>query len=253
MTWISIGAVAAIAFGRLVWAGDYARRWWKATDGTQRRARASARGAVRSTTAQLAAPGAGRGEAHKLLVAKEERRFELLLVGGAIALAAWTQLFVSSDNPPADVLTGTTLALLFLGAATLLTVPLLFRAEGRHLTLIGRESAVYLGLGAIAVSLLSAIVDIYGQSWRMVAAVATLAIVLRDAGDVIVHLGLQRKFAYRHASSLDPASARPAGLDVEPRRVGDERPVAPDLVVQGEQPVAEALDREAGHDPHHKA
>jgi hypothetical protein len=113
--------------------------------------------------------------------------------------------------------------------------------------------AVYLGLGTIGVSLLSAVVDIYGPGWRVPAAAAVVAIVLRDVTDVAVNLKMQSSFVYGCELSPDPGSPRPAGLDEEPARVGDERPVAPDLVVQGEQPVAEAVDREAGHDPHDQA
>ena len=67
--------------------------------------------------------------------------------------------------------------------------------------------AVYLGLGTIGVSLLSAVVDIYGPGWRVPAAAAVVAIVLRDVTDVAVNLKMQSSFMY--AASSHPIPAHP--------------------------------------------
>jgi hypothetical protein len=115
-----------------------------------------------------------------------------ILVGGAIALAAWTQVFVSSESPPADRLSGATLALLFGGAMILLSSPLLFRREGLHLTFIGRESATFLGYGAIVLSMCGAILDLVSGYWMAVAVVLAAVIAVRDLIDVRTHLKLMK-------------------------------------------------------------
>lgn len=96
----------------------------------------------------------------KDILEDEHRQIETVLVGGSIALAAWTQLFVSSASSPANRLSGTTLSLLFTGASVLLVVPLLFRTAGRLVTASYRGLATYAGFGAVALSLGSAIVDL---------------------------------------------------------------------------------------------
>jgi hypothetical protein len=166
---------------RLVWFGDFFRRCWKATAGHGHRVRLT-RTKATQTTNQLQQ---GVAEQHQRLLELEARRLDTMLVGGSIGLAAWSQLFVSSNpSSPASRLSGLTLGLLFAGAACLIAGPLLWRGEGLHLTLMGRSAALHVGFGLIALSLSSAVLDLHLPVAAAVGIAVVLLIGVRDMAEV---------------------------------------------------------------------
>jgi hypothetical protein len=169
---------------RIIWFGDFFRRCWKATAGQNcRRQRAWEK--VRQSTNTLQQ---GTAERHLKLLERETHRLDVMLVGGSISLAAWSQLFVSSKTSPASQLSGLTLGLLFAGASSLIAGPLLWRSEGLHLTLMGRTAVLHIGFGLIALSLASTILDLRLRIVGVVGIAVVLLIALREVADVAVWL-----------------------------------------------------------------
>lgn len=169
---------------RIVWFGDFLRRCWKATAGQNRRPQLAWEKARQSTN-QLQQ---GTTERHQKLLEQETHRLDVMLVGGSISLAAWSQLFVSSKASPASQLSGLTLGLLFAGASSLIAGPLLWRSEGLHLTLMGRSAVLHIGFGLIALSLASTILDLHLRVAGVVGIVVVSLIALRELADVAVWL-----------------------------------------------------------------
>lgn len=163
--------VVAVA-GRIGWFGDYLRRCWQGTRTKQQRVRRAWRTA-RRTSNQLQR---GKPERHFRLLDLEAHRLDIVLVGGSIALAAWTQLFVANS----DQLSDRTLNLLLAGAACLIAGPLVWRSEGTHLTMMGRLSSLETGFTLIAATLASVTVDLDNELAMTIALVAMLVIGLRD-------------------------------------------------------------------------
>jgi hypothetical protein len=178
---VSLVAVAVLT--RVVWFADFFRRCWKASAGCSTQWRQTRERLLR-TTNQLQG---GAPERHNVLLQQESRRLETMLVGGSVALAAWTQLFVSSEEGPASRLSELSLGLLFSGAFCLIAGALFWRAEGLHLTLMGRTAALHMGFNLIVLSLTSVVLDL-----RTTAAVAVpvlsvaLLIGLREVTEVLV-------------------------------------------------------------------
>jgi hypothetical protein len=169
---------------QIVWFGDFFRRCWKATAGENRRPQLAWE-KVRQSTNQLQQ---GTAERHHKLLEQETRRLDVMLVGGSISLAAWSQLFVSSNASPASQLSGLTLGLLFAGASSLIAGPLLWRSEGLHLTLMGRSAVLHIGFGLIALSLASTILDLHLRAAGAVGIVVVSLIALREVADIAVWL-----------------------------------------------------------------
>ncbi|MFH8577163.1 hypothetical protein [Streptomyces zaomyceticus] len=132
------------------------------------------------------------GRSHSRWIARARRQFDVSVLGGAIALAAWVQLFSSSDSEPTSELSSQTMTLLFLGAAILIAGPFVADAEGRHLTYMVRESAVRVGFSAILLSLCSLTVDIAAEHWRIVAHIAAVLVLLSELMVVYVGCRVQR-------------------------------------------------------------
>jgi hypothetical protein len=151
----------------------------------------------------------------KDILEDEHRRIETVLVGGSIALAAWTQLFVSSASSPADRLSGTTLSLLFTGAGVLLIVPLLFRTAGRLVTASYRGLATYVGFGAVALSLGSAIVDLRDGWYELVGPALAVALVVRELLECRVSMFVLGSYAdfTSAVDKLAPRTAAPQAKD----------------------------------------
>lgn len=210
-------AVAILAL-RVVPIAAYFLSFWRAVprDRAIRRARTAVELANACTGIVLfVVPGPKVEEVRKEILADEQRRVETVLVGGSIALAAWTQLFVSSDNGPASRLSGQTLALLFLGAGVLLVVPLLFRTEGRLVTSSYRGLATYTGFGLIVLSLTSAVVDLLDGWYEIVAVIFALLLLAREVLELRDALVELRRYADFPAAvrTLRPP---PAGRTAEP-------------------------------------
>lgn len=129
---------------------------------------------------------------HALYVQESDRQFELMLVCGSIGLAAWSQLFVSSENTPANRLSGLTLGLLFAGSACLLAAPLIWRRKGAYLTAVGRSAALRLGFSLIVVSLAAAVIDLHIHFFAGIAALVAYGIVAREIYKTATDIGMHR-------------------------------------------------------------
>jgi hypothetical protein len=172
--------LAVMVGARIVWFGDFFRRCWRATAKTDHRTKVTL-SKIRQTSTQLQGGGAAR---HEKMLALQARLFDQMLIVGAIGIAAWSQLFVSSNTLPASRLSGMTLGLLFAGAFCLVAGPLLWRAEGLHLTLMGRASALSLGFGLIALALTSVVLDLHLTAASMACIGVLLLIGLREVAEV---------------------------------------------------------------------
>jgi hypothetical protein len=192
MIWFTVLAGILVA-GRLIWLGDYLRRCLEAADGRGFRKTWAAVGHARMTTTSTL-EGLEDDDSHQETIGISERQLDTSLVGGSVALAAWTQLFVSSATGPGSTISSTSLSLLFAGALVLIASPMIFRTEGVHLTYIGRAIGSNGGFGLVILSLLSMVTDLV-PGFVAVAAVATgTALVARDGFEVVRHLQLQRAF-----------------------------------------------------------
>ncbi|GAA4529098.1 hypothetical protein [Amycolatopsis samaneae] len=195
MTWFVLFA-AALATGRAVWIADYLRRCAKAAPGHGiDKIKAATKGIRTTTTSKLI--GYHDETLHKTTLGLSERQLDTSLVGGSVALAAWTQLFVSSDSTRGSHLSNTSLSLLFIGALALISAPILFRTEGIHLTYVGRESGSYVGFGLVILSLLSMAADL-SINWFVTVLVVLLGVLLtvRDVIEVTRHVQLQHDFTF---------------------------------------------------------
>lgn len=140
-------------------------------------------------------PSRSAEDVRRFVLEDEHRRVETVLVGGSIALAAWTQLFVSSQNPPTNRLSAITLSLLFVGASVLLIVPILFRSTGRLATTLYRQLATYVGFGAVLLSLCGITVDLL-DGWYEYAALTVAALLIgRDLAETGREITGFRRFA----------------------------------------------------------
>ncbi|MFF4215262.1 hypothetical protein [Streptomyces nondiastaticus] len=122
-------------------------------------------------------------KAHSVYAAVSKRQFDASVLMGTIAAATWSVLFVERENEPTADLSGVSLGLLFAGALTLISGPVLARMEGRHLSLLLRDAALYIGSNAILFSFCSMITDLVSNGWRVVALAVVAIAAVRDAAD----------------------------------------------------------------------
>jgi hypothetical protein len=165
--------LALVVLFRLVWLGCYfqiaGRRSFKLL-----------------TRSLYSAPDPQRRDIHQRVASVTESLLDNCVVVGAIALAAWTALFAVARTPPADELTPTTRALLLVGAAVLITAPILFRQPDRHLSYIGRTIALFVGLEAVGLSLASLARDLlHGSVGLAIALIVVIVLVARDCVDSV--------------------------------------------------------------------
>lgn len=113
---------------------------------------------------------------HRAFLKEEVKLADTSLVVGAIGLAAWGQLFVASNDPPTNQLSGLTLGLLFTGSAVLLTSPLLWRFSGLYITDLGRDAALEVGYSFIGFALASIVVDLRIWALGQISAAVSLAV-----------------------------------------------------------------------------
>lgn len=144
-----------------------------------------------AASGSLARPADERAADHALFVQESARQFELMLVCGSIGLAAWSQLFVSWESPPASRLSGLTLGLLFAGSACLLAAPLIWRRVGTNLTAVGRDAALRVGFSLIVVSLAAVVIDLHIRFGAGIGVLVAYGIAAREnfktATDIRMH------------------------------------------------------------------
>jgi hypothetical protein len=153
------------------------------------------------------------GKEHQEFLESETKLTDATLVVGAIGLAAWSQLFVSSDQAPANRLSGVTLGLLFAGSAVLLTGLLVWRGTGLYLTNLGRQLTLEVGFSFIGFALASTVADL--QLWVLGIVVATVSALIAarsvaDAfmtGTILRKLDLSALVAVAPTSGIAPGSA----------------------------------------------
>ncbi|GAF48116.1 hypothetical protein [Rhodococcus wratislaviensis] len=134
---------------------------------------------------------------HKALLDEDWRTFDVMLVGGAIGIAAWGQLFAASGSSPGDRLSGLTLHMLLAGTACLLAGPLIWRARGLYLTALGRKASQEVGFSLIVLSLASVVIDLRVPFAMEAGLVVACAIVVREMADnYIYRRDIQRRLNY---------------------------------------------------------
>src|SRR5687768_7878901 len=106
---VVVALVVLTGLTRVVWFSDFFRRCWRASASGPQPLRQSWEKA-RRTTNELQG---GVPDRHQGLLQVEARRLETMLIGGSVALAAWTQLFVSGEVEPASRLSALSVGLLF--------------------------------------------------------------------------------------------------------------------------------------------
>jgi len=190
------GGLALVVLFRLVWLACYfqiaGRRSFKLL-----------------TSSLYSAPDPQRRDIHQRVASVTESLLDNCVVVGAIALAAWTALFAVARTPPADELTPTTRALLFVGAAVLITAPILFRQPDRHLSNIGRNIALYVGLEAVGLSLASLTRDLlHGSVGLAIALVVVIVLVARDCVDSVNAIRYLHLLVKPGIARLDAAKER---------------------------------------------
>lgn len=141
------------------------------------------------TSSLYSAPDPLRRDIHQRVASVTESLLDNCVIVGAIALAAWTALFAVAKTPPANELTSTTRALLLVGAAVLITAPILFRQPDRHLSNIGRTIVLFVGLEAVGLSLASLTHDLLrGSVGLALAVVIAIVLVVRDCIDSVTSI-----------------------------------------------------------------
>jgi hypothetical protein len=139
---------------------------------------------------------------HQGVAAETNRLADTSLLVGALALAAWTALFVVADQAPASHVSTTSRSLLLVGAAVLIAVPIFFRVPDRHTTYIGRRSGQYIGFSAVGLAFASVANDLLGGApGYLLAAGGTVALVLRDVLDTIGEIKDERDLLKPAASA----------------------------------------------------
>jgi hypothetical protein len=158
-------------------------------------------------------PADQRGKWHASTLEGARRQEETILILGSLALAAWTQLYAAAgtESLAAD-LSDTTRALLFVGVIMLIAGSVLFRAEGLHITLMGRELARAVGYAAVVFSLASALPQVFGAPAWVGIALAFL-VASRDWAEVaklmMADLRLLAKSEQRQATPPPTTDAQP--------------------------------------------
>ena len=133
------------------------------------------------------------GSDHREFLEGETKLTDATLVVGVIGLAAWSQLFVSSDQTPASQLSAMTLGLLFAGSAVLLTGTLVWRGIGLYVTNLGRQLTLEVGFSFIGFGLASIVADLRGWVLGTVVAAASALIATRSLVDYGMTASILRK------------------------------------------------------------
>ncbi|MER5980070.1 hypothetical protein ABT142_26720 [Streptomyces sp. NPDC001857] len=151
--------------------------------------------ALTATTAQTSETiknNARLAKVHAAALSEANRQFEACLLGGTLALAAWTVLFAAPPDGPISRIGNQTLSLLLIATTVLLSGPLLGRRNGSHLTFMIRETSTYVGFSASVFALCSAIADLAGKGWTVMALILAAAITVRDLIEDGVNISMNR-------------------------------------------------------------
>jgi len=193
---------------------DPTRKGWSALSATLRQTTTEL--SLRRATSVTADKARQR---HTALLAAARRQQATILTVGSLALAAWTQFAAAGDGSLASRLPDTTRSLLFVGVIALIAGSVLFRAEGSHITYIGREAAYAAGYAAIVLSLASAIRVVLSLPAWIGLALAAL-VMLRDWTETLTLMRLDRTLLAKPEPS-PPADATP---DATPDAAAEREP-----------------------------
>lgn len=197
MSWIPAepiwywGALLTILVTRIAWCGNYLVLSTRNPTDPKLHGWSAVRAAFRQTTSTVTLRKARaktstdqRAQRHARTLEGARRQEETVLILGSLALAAWTQLYAAAGTDSmAARLSDTTRALLFSGVVLLIAGSVLFRSEGLHFTLMGRELVRAVGYSAVVFSLASAIPQVFGApAWVGIA--LALLIAFRDWAEV---------------------------------------------------------------------
>jgi hypothetical protein len=182
-------ALLTILVTRIAWCGNYLVLSTMNPSNPELHGWAAVRAALKQTTTAVTlrkkkVPADQRAQRHVRTLEGARRQEETVLILGSLALAAWTQLYAAAGTDSlAAGLSDTTRALLFTGVIMLIAGSVLFRAEGLHFTLMGRELVRAVGYSAVVFSLASAIPQVFGAPAWVGVALAFL-IAARDWAEV---------------------------------------------------------------------
>jgi hypothetical protein len=135
---------------------------------------------------------AERQDVHEKIAAEVNRLVDTSLLVGTLALAAWTALFAFAAQSSSTQISSGSRGLLLVGAGTLISAPLLFRVPDYYLTLIGRRSALFIGLTAVGLAFASIANDVLrGPARIIVPLVIVIILAVRELSDTISEIRLQ--------------------------------------------------------------
>ena len=130
---------------------------------------------------------------HRRQFKESLQQFNTSLVIGAVALAAWTQLFTAAESSPGADLSPLTRNLLLISSLLLLVGPSVFRASGRHLTFIGRECTAGVGYSGLVLALSSVLVDLFNASVAAIGIALSVLVSVRDLMETWQQIKNQRQ------------------------------------------------------------
>lgn len=127
-----------------------------------------------------------RRKLHEGIAREVERLSDTALIVGALALAAWAALFVVDEQAPVSELTPAGRSLLLVGAAVLIGTPTFFRVPDRHLSALGRQAGLYLGLTTVGLAFASLASDLlHGWPSVCLASAGAVALAIREVWDSV--------------------------------------------------------------------
>lgn len=126
--------------------------------------------------------GDGSEEEHLRFLATVRSQAEICLIGGSVAVAAWTALFVTSTggSKARTQISGASLGILLFAALVLISGPICARTRGTFVTYILRESSIYVGFCSMIIALCSVVNDLKPTGWAWPAVCFATLVTLRE-------------------------------------------------------------------------
>ncbi|GAA1186981.1 hypothetical protein GCM10009664_60790 [Kitasatospora gansuensis] len=151
--------------------------------------------ALRKTRAQINDSDKTKRTAARLqrqYVEAARRQFETSLLGGTLAITAWSALYAAHAGDGFQI-SGFSLGLLFIGAFSLVAGPVIVKAEALFVSYMIRESAGHVGFSALFFSLCSIAWDISGRAGGIPMAALSFLVVIGDLKQDVTLIGFLRQ------------------------------------------------------------
>lgn len=187
-----------IALGRLAWMMAYFYYY--------RKRHGKLVGSLKATRVLVLMPRASRDEAlktHGLYIAAAQRQLDTCLLGGTLGITAWSALYIVHTNAGFEI-SAFSLTLLFVGVIVLIAGPALAKGAPLFFSYTVRESALYVGFGAVVFSLSSIAWDLSGLKGGVPMAVISFVYVLGEFHSDVVLVGQMKD----GISGMPPARPR---------------------------------------------